>query len=160
MDKDRPSGLNITRRELLGSVPPAIAGVTLAAQPSLAQAASTVANPAGPFNILFILVDQERHFRPGELPIGFTLPAHERLRKAGTSFTNHRINSCVCTPSRSVIYTGQHIQQTTMFDNTNFPWIQSLSPEMPTIGDLLRQAGYYTAYKGKWHLTKEFEEVN
>lgn len=113
-----------------------------------------------PYNILFILTDQERHFRPGELPDGYELPAHERLRKAGTYFTNHRIASCVCTSSRSVIYTGQHIQKTKMFDNTNFPWIKSLDPDMPTVGDLLREAGYYTAYKGKWHMTKEFEEVN
>jgi len=112
------------------------------------------------YNILFILTDQERHFRPGELPVGYDLPAHDRLRKEGTYFANHRIASCVCTSSRSVIYTGQHIQQTKMFDNTNFPWIQSLDPEMPTVGDLLREAGYYTAYKGKWHMTKEFEEVN
>jgi arylsulfatase A-like enzyme len=38
-----------------------------------------------------------------------SLPAHERLAKRGTTFLNHRINSCVCTPSRSVLYTGQHI---------------------------------------------------
>ena len=114
----------------------------------------------GPYNILFILVDQERWFRPGELPVGFPLPGHERLMKRGTTFVNHRIASCVCTSSRSVIYTGRHIQQTKMFDNTNFPWIQSLSTEMPTVGKMLRDAGYYTAYKGKWHLTKEFETVN
>lgn len=114
----------------------------------------------GGYNILFILTDQERHFRPGELPVGYELPGHDRLRRAGTTFTNHRIASCVCTSSRSVIYTGRHIQQTRMFDNTNFPWVQSLDPEMPTVGDLLREAGYYTAYKGKWHMTKEFEEVN
>jgi arylsulfatase A-like enzyme len=114
----------------------------------------------GPYNILFILTDQERFFRPGELPVGFSLPAHERLTKQGTTFTNHRINSCVCTPSRSVIYTGQHIQQTRMFDNTNFPWIDSMSTEIPTVGDMMREAGYYSAYKGKWHLTKEFETVN
>ena len=113
-----------------------------------------------PYNILFILTDQERHFRPGELPVGYELPAHDRLRKAGTYFVNHRIASCVCTSSRSVIYTGQHIQKTKMFDNTNFPWIQSLDPDMPTVGDMLREAGSYTAYKGKWHLTREFEEVN
>lgn len=117
-------------------------------------------NPTGPYNILFILTDQERFFRPGELPADFRLPAHERLAKQGTTFTNHRINSCVCTPSRSVIYTGQHIQQTRMFDNTNFPWIESMSNEIRTTGDMLREAGYYTAYKGKWHLTKEFETVN
>jgi arylsulfatase A-like enzyme len=47
-----------------------------------------------------------------------------------------------------------------MFDNTNFPWIGSMSPEIRTVGNMLRDAGYYTAYKGKWHLTKEFETVN
>ncbi len=115
---------------------------------------------AGGYNILLILVDQERFFGPGELPAGFELPAHQRLMRRGTTFVNHRINSCVCTPSRSVLYTGQHIQHTRMFDNTNFPWITSMSTEIPTLGHMLRQAGYYTAYKGKWHLTKEFETVN
>lgn len=115
---------------------------------------------AGSYNILFILTDQERYFRPGELPAGYNLPAHERLLSRGTMFANHRINSCVCTPSRSVLYTGQHIQHTRMFDNTNFPWIGSMSTEIRTVGDMLREAGYYTAYKGKWHLTKEFETVN
>jgi arylsulfatase len=116
--------------------------------------------PGGPYNILFILTDQERFFRPGELPSGYRLPAHERLAKKGIVFENHQINSCVCTPSRSVLYTGRHIQHTKMFDNTNFPWISSMSTDIPTVGHMLRDAGYYTAYKGKWHLTKEFETVN
>ena len=130
-----------------------------ASTPAPSGAAKTRAT-GGPYNILFILTDQERFFRPGELPVGYSLPAHERLQKQGTTFVNHRINSCVCTPSRSVLYTGRHIQQTGMFDNTNFPWIKSMSPDIRTMGDLLRDAGYYTAYKGKWHLTKEFETVN
>jgi arylsulfatase len=64
--------------------------------------------------------------------------------KQGTTFVNHQINSCVCTPSRSVVYTGQHIQRTRMFDNTNFPVDHSMSTEIPTLGDMLRDAGYYT----------------
>ena len=128
--------------------------------PRFSGAATAETPRSGRYNILFLLTDQERFFRPGELPAGFRLPGHERLRARGVSFVNHRINSCVCTPSRSVIYTGRHIQQTGMFDNTNFPWTKSLSPEIPTVGHRLRQAGYYTAYKGKWHLTKEFETVN
>lgn len=114
----------------------------------------------GPYNIVFILTDQERHFRPDELPKDYRLPAHERLAKNGVVFENHRINACVCTSSRSVIYTGLHIQQTKMFDNTNFPWMQSMSTDIKTVGDLMREAGYYTAYKGKWHLTREFETDN
>ena len=122
--------------------------------------AARAASRSGPPNILFLLTDQERYFRPGELPRDYALPAHQRLFQRGTTFVNHRINSCVCTSSRSVIYTGQHIQRTGMFDNTNFPWITSMSTELPTLGSMLRAAGYYTAYKGKWHLTKDFETVN
>jgi arylsulfatase len=129
-------------------------------RPGGAATPASASPSQGGYNILFILTDQERFFGRGELPRGFDLPAHERLRSRGVTFTNHRINSCVCTPSRSVLYTGQHIQHTKMFDNTNFPWITSMSNEIRTIGDMLRDAGYYTAYKGKWHLTKEFETVN
>ena len=135
----------------------------LAAAVGLAAGAltgSAAAQGARAPNILFLLTDQERFFRPGELPAGYDLPAHAKLVKRGTSFVNHRIASCVCTPSRSVIYTGRHIQQTRMFDNTNFPWISSMGTDVPTLGHLLRAAGYTTAYKGKWHLTKEFETVN
>ncbi|MBL8224424.1 MAG: sulfatase-like hydrolase/transferase [Chromatiales bacterium] len=160
----RPASL--TRRELLhatGAMAMAAGLAAPAAQATTAPgpaASPASGSPTGPWNILFILTDQERFFRPGELPAGYSLPAHERLARRGVTFTNHTISSCVCTPSRSVIYTGRHIQQTGMFDNTNFPWISSLSPDMRTVGDMLRDAGYYTAYKGKWHLTKDFETVN
>ena len=158
---------NASRRRLLKT---AGAGVAATLSGAAGFPGAVAANPRGgatsppgaqgPYNILFILTDQERYFRPGELPRDYRLPAHERLAQRGVVFENHRINSCVCTPSRSVLYTGRHIQHTKMFDNTNFPWISSMSSDIPTVGDLLRDAGYYTAYKGKWHLTKEFETVN
>ncbi len=97
---------------------------------------------------------------PDRLPTGYQLPGHEKLASRGVVFENHQIASCVCTPSRSVIYTGQHIQNNGMFDNTNFPWSEDLSRDIPTLGDLLQDLGYYTAYKGKWHLTGEFETAN
>jgi arylsulfatase A-like enzyme len=114
----------------------------------------------GPYNILMIVTDQERYFNPGDLPAGYRLPGRERLAERGVVFENHQIGSCVCTPSRAVIYTGQHIQNNGMFDNTNFPWSGSMSTELDTLGDMLRKEGYYTAYKGKWHLTQEFETAN
>jgi len=166
MKNDQVFG-NITRREVLktlvgGAVATfgaSLSNETASAAEALPQA-QVSKSAVGPYNILSILTDQERYFRPGELPKDFRLPAHERLAKNGIVFENHRINSCVCTPSRAVLYTGQHIQHTKMFDNTNFPWIGSMSTEIKTIGHLLRDAGYYTAYKGKWHLTKEFETTN
>jgi len=167
MGDDSQSTPGASRRDVLRAAGLGALTWGLGAGPAdagVASARAPVGGPEtrapGPYNIVFILTDQERFFRPGELPVGYSLPAHERLKKHGTTFLNHRINSCVCTPSRSVVYTGQHIQQTGMFDNTNFPWIKSMSPEIRTIGDMLHDAGYYTAYKGKWHLTKEFETVN
>jgi arylsulfatase len=161
---------SLSRRDFLRVAGAGVAAIGLgsfideagAAVPSADAGMASLHGPSGdtPYNILFILTDQERFFRPGELPVGFNLPAHERIAKHGTTFLNHRINSCVCTPSRSVLYTGQHIQHTRMFDNSNFPWINSMSTEIPTLGDMMRDAGYYSAYKGKWHLTKEFETVN
>jgi len=157
-----------TRRELLksmgaGALATAFGGQMLG-NPAIAATPSAAPKPrkaaGGPYNILFILTDQERHFRPDELPRGYRLPAHERLAKQGVVFENHRINANVCTSSRSVIYTGQHIQHTKMFDNANFPWVKSMSTDIKTLGHMLREAGYYTAYKGKWHLTREFETVN
>jgi arylsulfatase A-like enzyme len=167
MNPTNENDIDNGRRALLKSAGIGAAAATIVAT-RVAEAA-TASRPAGtaapapgagPYNILFILTDQERYFRPGELPPDYRLPGHERLARSGTVFENHHINSCVCTPSRSVLYTGRHIQHTKMFDNTNFPWISSLSTEIRTLGHLLRDAGYYTAYKGKWHLTKEFETVN
>jgi arylsulfatase len=164
MKTERQPEVDLSRRDLLKTIGAGAAAATFGTPVRVADAAAPsragAKAPQGPYNILFILTDQERYFRPGELPRGYALPARERLAKRGTVFENHRINSCVCTPSRSVLYTGRHIQQTKMFDNTNFPWISSLSTDLRTVGHLLRDAGYYTAYKGKWHLTKEFETVN
>lgn len=168
MEVDNPSVPDARRRDLLktlgaGAVATSLGG-SLLGDPAFAATPSAGAErrkaAGGPYNILLFLTDQERYFRPGELPKDYRLPARERLAKKGVVFENHRINSCVCTPSRSVLYTGRHIQQTKMFDNTNFPWIGSMSTEIRTVGHLLRETGYYTAYKGKWHLTKEFETVN
>jgi arylsulfatase len=87
----------------IGTTPFTVASA--AAGPGYAIAAKT---PSGPYDILFNLTDQVRCFRPGELPAGYRLPARERLAQRGIAFGNHQINSCVCTPSRSVVYTGRH----------------------------------------------------
>jgi arylsulfatase len=126
------------------------------------ESGAKAAGPAGggPYNILFILTDQERYFDPSALPPGYVLPGRERLQRRGVTFTNHQIASAVCTSSRSVIYTGQHIQHTKLFDNLNFPWSNSLDPALGTLGDLLGEAGYYAAYKGKWHMSRDFDTQN
>jgi len=55
------------------------------------------------------------------------------------------------------MYTGQHTPHTGMFDNTNFAWIDDMDADpdtLPTVGHMLRDLGYHTVYKGKWHLSE------
>ncbi len=109
-------------------------------------------------NILMIVTDQE--YAHQATPEGVVLPNRDRLKAAGVTITNHQVTTTVCTPSRSVMWTGQHTPFTKMFDNTNLAWIEDMraDPEaLPTIGHMLRDLGYYTAFKGKWH-ESEFPE--
>ncbi len=101
-------------------------------------------------NILLIVVDQERS--PIFSPKNLSLTYHEKLVAQGTSFDLHHANAMPCTPSRSVLYTGQHVQQTRMVNNIG-PTQGSMSTKLPTLGSMLKDIGYRTAYFGKWHLS-------
>src|SRR5690606_21890165 len=118
------------------------------------QSGGTSANPGGASprpNLLVLCMDQwQTHM---ELPEDIRFPAMERLEAEGVSFDRHYCTVPICTPSRSTMWTGMHAKQIGLWDNTNFAWIHELSPDIPTIGRLLREQGYYTAFKGKWHLS-------
>lgn len=107
-------------------------------------------------NILLLVSDEERVNIPH--PNGYRLPAHERLAQRGTSFANYYAASAMCSSSRSVIYTGRHMPITEIHDNDNMPYVDPLDPALGTIGTMLRTAGYYTTYQGKWHLSKLYKE--
>jgi arylsulfatase A-like enzyme len=111
--------------------------------------------PGGFYNILLVVTDQERYHLPR--PPELTLPARERLRAEGVSFERHYTASAMCTSARSALFTGRHVQHTRMFDNIEFPLVQSLAPALPTLGGLMTAAGYATAYKGRWSLTRSLE---
>ncbi|HRW06723.1 MAG TPA: sulfatase-like hydrolase/transferase [Caldilineaceae bacterium] len=134
------------------------------ATPTPTPTAIPVAN-ADSKNILFITVDQERypimHVDENgveQWPVGFDpaveLPAHTWIRQNGVNFTQHHVCSAPCTPSRAIIYTGMHVPNNGMRDNTNIPTGHDMDCEIDTVGDMLREVGYYTAYKGKWHLAE------
>jgi arylsulfatase A-like enzyme len=106
-------------------------------------------------NILFIFTDQERYWP--RWPEGLSLPAHEALQKRGVTFHKHYCPATMCTSSRSVMMTGLTTPNNGMFENTDVPYVGSLSPKIPTLGHMLRKAGYYTAYKGKWHLSRKID---
>jgi hypothetical protein len=92
MAKKKQSEIDAGRRDILktfgaGAV---AASIEKGLFENSAALAATGASPTavagrsgGPYNILFILTDQERYFRPGELPRDYRLPGHERLAKRG-----------------------------------------------------------------------------
>lgn len=123
-----------------------------AARPGAGAAAAPA--PAGPQrrpNILVLCMDQwQAHM---QVPDAVPLPAMRRLEARGVSFDRQYCTVPICTPSRATMWTGVHAKHTGLWDNTNFAWIGELSRGVPTIGHLLRDQGYYTAFKGKWHLS-------
>lgn len=107
---------------------------------------------ARPLNVLLITTDQEQPWR--KYPHQLGLKNHERLLETSVHFENWTVNSVPCGPSRSVLYTGQHIQKTRIIDNPGVPpWTNVLDEGITTLGKLFKAAGYHTVYKGKWHLS-------
>lgn len=104
------------------------------------------------YNVLFVVTDQEHFF--ANYPQGSNYRARKMLAEMGTTFEKHYVCSNMSTSSRSTIFTGRHITHTGMIDNTDFPWQGAMSDTIRTIGDMMSDAGYYSALKGKWHLGK------
>ena len=125
------------------------------AEPSR-RARGTAARP----NLLLISMDQLRSL--ADVPEALPLPSLRGLQRSSRVFRNYHVHQAPCGPSRATIYTGQHIQKTGMYTNPigEFGAYSSESPRgvelpagFPTLGTMLRAQGYYTAYKGKWHLS-------
>jgi arylsulfatase len=158
------NGKGYTRRDFARLM--ALGGATLAGG-SQAQDGGTVAAPSAPAapalvkrrrpNILLIMSDQERGW--ADLPGGLGLDAHEWLLERGTGFGNFNVHTTPCSPSRSNLYTGLHTPFTGVTSNVGAPPFPTMK-KVPTIGHLLREQGYYTAYKGKWHLSDVPTGVN
>jgi len=47
---------------------------------------------------------------------------------------------------------------TQIYDNDNMPYIRPLDPALGTLGTMLRSAGYYCTYQGKWHLSRAYRD--
>lgn len=159
MDANDAAPPDAGRRDFIGSSA-ALLGAQLlpelaAAAPSAANTGMPPSSPPAGYNILFILVDQEHFFDRWPFPV----PGREWLARNGVTFLNHQAASCACSPARSTLYTGQHIQHTGVFDNVNAPWQANMSTSVKTVGTRLAQLGYHPAYQGKWHLSHNLDAV-
>ena len=101
-------------------------------------------------NILLIVSDQER--QRDWIPDGFPLPARQRLIDQGLEFTRYYTHTSPCSPARGTLFTGQYLPVHGVNENCIMPANGELSTDAQTLGKLFRNQGYYTGYKGKWHL--------
>jgi N-acetylgalactosamine-6-sulfatase len=118
------------------------------------------AAPSSKPNILFILTDDQGWGDAKRFGHPYMLtPALDRLAREGTWFKQFYVCNPVCSPSRTAFMTGhfparhrvhQHFASPKQNQQRGMPnW---LDPDVPTVCDLLKAAGYVTAHFGKWHL--------
>lgn len=105
-------------------------------------------------NILLILTDQQT--RKAMSCAGnprLKTPNIDALAAQGTRFENCYCAAPVCGPSRSALATGMMPHQTGLIAHGERP-----DESIPTFGVALREAGYHTAWAGKWHVTEPYPQ--
>lgn len=133
-------------------------GILRVPEAAAAQTATSVppslvgANDKAPYNIIFIVCDQRVHKVLDAT--GYRLPAMEALAARGVVFEKHYASAAMCSPSRASFLTGRPPQVTGVIDQMQFSYQESLPPEMPNMGSILKSMGYKTAYFGKFEMDK------
>jgi N-acetylglucosamine-6-sulfatase len=131
------------RRRGFGRIPLAFAVLTL----GLTLSGSVFGAEKRP-NIIFILSDDHRWDAMGNMGHPFIqTPSLDRLAKEGIRFNNAFVTTPLCSPSRASFLTGQYPHRHGVKNNLT-PW----NDQSITFLELLKKAGYKTAFIGKWHM--------
>jgi arylsulfatase len=126
---------------------------------ALAFSAAASAAPSRP-NIVVILADDLGFSDIGCYGSEVPTPNLDKLASKGVRFTQF-YNTPRCSPTRAALLTGLYSQEAGMgwLDNKVEPKSRGfhgkLLPRCVTIAEVLRDAGYFTAMTGKWHLGQQ-----
>ncbi|MHC4404637.1 MAG: arylsulfatase [Planctomycetota bacterium] len=111
-------------------------------------ASTSAATEAERPNIVLIVADDVGFSDFGCYGGEIQTPSIDRLAREGMRFTQF-YNNAVCVPTRASLYTGLYPRYVGESHRIR------LTPQMVTIAEILRDAGYGTSLSGKWHLGRQ-----
>lgn len=101
-----------------------------------------------PRSIVLIVADDHRFDALGCAGHPFLQTPHlDALARGGAHLRNAFVTTSLCSPSRASILTGLYAHRHGVIDNNN-----PVPPGLTFFPQYLQQAGYATAFVGKWHM--------
>ena len=98
-------------------------------------------------NIIWFLVDQLRTQSLGVAgDVDARTPTIDRMAREGTWFINALSGCPLCSPARGSFLTSRYPHECVPYLNYCIP------ADQPLISEILQDAGYRTAWFGKWHV--------
>jgi arylsulfatase len=126
-----------------------------------AQFPQPVQPPKGAPNVLLILLDDVGFGQFSTFGGGVPSPTMDRLAKEGVRY-NHFHTTALCSPTRAALITGRNHHSASFAGITELAtgydgYCCVLPKDCGTVGEVLRQNGYMTAWIGKNHNTPTWE---
>ena len=123
--------------------------------------APTVVPPQGAPNVLLIITDDSGFGVPSTFGGVIPTPTMDRIAKEGLRYSRV-FSTALCSPTRAALITGRNHHSAGFGviseQSTGFPGYNSIiAPDKATIGRILLDNGYVTAWFGKDHNTPAFE---
>jgi arylsulfatase len=120
-----------------------------------------VVPPKGAPNVLLIITDDSGYGVPSTFGGVIPTPTLDRIAHDGLRFTNFH-STALCSPSRAALITGRNHHSVgygvIAEQATGYPGYDSvITKDKATIGRILSDNGYHTAWFGKNHNTPEYQ---